>query len=278
MPGKEFIIDVTEANFEYEVLSYSQNTPVVVDFWAEWCRPCKTLTPILESITNGAQGSFRLARIDVDSNPNLAMQFSVRSIPTVKVFSERRVVAEFVGLQPENRIREFIEKILPPNPASLAVEKGSSMLNQHQWKDAEKIFNDVLNSNPELPSALLGLAKALLGQGNGPDAFNILRNFPASHLYSTADVLIIYPKLLIELEKGILPNVTDTDVAFINNLRLAKRGNYLAAIDGMLEIIRQDKHYRNDIARRLVLALLELLGEEDPQTRYYRAELASILF
>jgi putative thioredoxin len=95
MMSPEFIIDVTEADFEYEVIAFSQNTPVVVDFWAEWCRPCKDLAVILEKLAHEAQGVFRLARVNVDQNPNLALRFAVRSIPNVKAFSGGEVVAEF---------------------------------------------------------------------------------------------------------------------------------------------------------------------------------------
>src|SRR5512136_491822 len=104
----ENIINVSEADFEYEVLKFSQNVPVVVDFWADWCRPCKALSPMLEKIAHEAGGAFRLAKVDVDANPNLAILYNVRSIPMVKAFSNGQVVAEFIGLQPEDRVREFI--------------------------------------------------------------------------------------------------------------------------------------------------------------------------
>ena len=120
MMASDNIVDVTEANFQYEVISYSENTPVVVDFWAEWCRPCKTLGPLLERLAHEAQGSFRLARVDVDANPNLALHYGVRSIPTVKAFSQGEVVGEFSGLQPEGRIREFLSRITPPSPLALS--------------------------------------------------------------------------------------------------------------------------------------------------------------
>ena len=114
MTPSDFIVDVTESDFEYEVLSYSQNVPVVVEFWATWCQPCKTLGPMLERLTEEASGVFRLARVDVDSSPNLALRYSVRSVPTVKAISQGQVVGEFAGLQPEVRVRDFLEKLSPP--------------------------------------------------------------------------------------------------------------------------------------------------------------------
>ncbi len=100
----EFIISVTESSFEYDVIAYSQNKPVVVDFWADWCKPCKTLSPLLEKMAEEAQGEFRLALVDVDANPNLALRFSVHSIPTVMAFSQGKKVSDFTGLIPEPRI------------------------------------------------------------------------------------------------------------------------------------------------------------------------------
>ena len=111
--ASQFIIDVNEVNFEYEVIAFSKNKPVLVDFWAEWCHPCKTLSPILEKIVNEANGNLRLAKVNIDQNPNLAMRFNVRSIPTIKAFIEGRVATEFVGAQPEARLREIINNLTP---------------------------------------------------------------------------------------------------------------------------------------------------------------------
>jgi len=147
----EFIINVSELNFEYEVVSYSMNTPVIVDFWAEWCQPCKTLTPVLEQVVLEAAGSIRMAKVNIDQNPNLALQYGVRSIPTVKAFVQGAVVLEFVGVQPPNRVRSFIEQLSPPSPIDLAVEKASSLLINGNWTDAESIFCEMHSAaNPTL--------------------------------------------------------------------------------------------------------------------------------
>lgn len=278
MMASDNIVDVTESNFQYEVISYSENTPVVVDFWAEWCRPCKTLGPLLEKLAREAQGSFRLARVDVDANPNLALHYGVRSIPTVKAFSQGEVVAEFIGVQPEARIREFLSHLSPPSPLALAVEKGLSLLQDHEWAEAEDIFRDLLEQVPQQPEVQLGLAMALLGQGYGNEALRILRNFPASREYARAQILLPFAEVLKNFEEGRLPNETDLDVAFAQAIRLASRGNIPAAVDGLLDILRQNKNYRQGAARLMVLALLELLGPNDPQSRSYRAELAAVLF
>ncbi len=165
MMASDNIVDVTESDFEYEVLSYSENTPVVVEFWATWCKPCKTLGPMLENLAREAEGSFRLARVDVDANPNLALHYGVRSIPTVKAFSEGDIVGEFSGLQPEPRVRDFLARITPPSPLALELEKANSLLSDHEWQEAEDLYRDLLDQTTNQSEALLGLTIALLGQG-----------------------------------------------------------------------------------------------------------------
>ena len=113
MTSSEHIIDVSEADFEYEVLAYSATVPVVVDFWADWCIPCRTLGPLLEKLTQEAQGAFRLARLDVDANPNLARRFGIRSIPAVKAFRDGQLVAEFTGARSEPQVRQFLAQLAP---------------------------------------------------------------------------------------------------------------------------------------------------------------------
>lgn len=274
----EFIVDVNETNFEYEVLSYSENIPVVVDFWATWCQPCKVLGPLLERLANEMQGAFRLAKVDVDANPNLALRFGIRSVPSVVAFSQGEVVSQFIGAQPEARVREFLASISPPSPASLTLEKANSLAAMQEWVEAEALYREVLELRPNDPEGLLGLAKSLLGQGQAREAHSILSAFPASKQYHSAQQLLPYAQALIQVQQGELPDEDDLDAAFQNSVRLAGRGNLLAALDGLLDILRQDKRYRNGAARAVYLGLLEMLGEENPHTRQYRTELATTLF
>jgi putative thioredoxin len=280
MMASDFIMDVNESDFEYEVVAYSQNVPVIVDFWAGWCKPCKNLSPLLERVVMEAGGAFRLARVDVDANPNLAMRFSVRSLPTVKAFVGGQVVSEFVGLLPEPRLREFFTRLTPPSPANLAAEKAGSILSSHKWLEAEKMYREILDQSPdhEQPAAVLGLVKSLLGQNKPQEAVSLLRAFPASKQYNDAQKLVPYADALLAVLNHNLPDETDLDAAFENSVRLASRGKFAIALDGLLDIMRQERGYRNGKARQVILAILEIMGEDDPQTRQYRAELASILF
>lgn len=272
------IVNVNEVDFDYEVVHYSDNIPVIVDFWATWCVPCKTLSPSLERIVDEANGAIRLAKVDVDQNPNLAMRFSVRTIPSVIAFYQGQVVGEFSGMQPESRLREFFEKVAP-SPASLMMEKGNSLLQLHQWTDAEDTFHEVLDGTPDLPVALLGLAKSLLAQpGRGREALLILRNFPPSREYNLAENLRPLAEAIAAHENNQPVEEDEFAPSFRNAIRLATRGNIPAALDGLLDILRQNKRYRNGQVRMAILGLLELLGEEDPLSQEYRAELTAILF
>ena len=272
------IISVTESDFEYEVIAYSANKPVIVDFWADWCRPCKQLSPMLEKLTLEANGGFRLARVDVDTNPNLALRCKVRTLPTVVVFNEGNLTADFVGMQPESRVREFISQILPPSPANLLVEKGDSLLAIQKTNEAEDSYKEALEMDKQSAGALLGLMKIDLLRGNSEEAHQIFRVFPACREYNQAEQLEVLVKAMQDLKANQLPKETDLDSAFENSIRLAARGNVFASLDGLMDILRQEKHYRRDRARLVALALLELVDPQGTQTLQYRRELTAILF
>lgn len=278
MMTSDFIINASEANFEYEVLAYSQQVPVVVDFWAEWCAPCKMLDPLLERLATEGQGSFRLAKVNVDENQNLALRYAVHSIPAVKAFRDGKMVSEFAGVIPEGRLREFLRAIAP-TPDDLALEKGASLLAMMQPRQAEETFRQVLKNSPDNTAALLGLSRSLLLQGKSQESYAILSKFPASREYSTSQALLPFATALLRLENGESYSKEDPlDAAYFNALRLAKRGNLEAAMDGLLDILRENKRYRDGQARLVMVALLELLGEKSPVARQYRGELALVLF
>jgi putative thioredoxin len=277
MMTTENIIDANELDFEYEVITYSNQMPVIVDFWAEWCGPCKVLGPILEQLTAEGQGSFRLAKVNVDENPNLALRFGVRSIPTVKAFRDGQVVSEFMGAQPESRIREFI-KALAPSKTDLILEKAQSQLDSGDWSEAEVNFREFLSNTPDYPPALLGLARSSLLQGQLEETKLIIENFPASKEYNSAMILQPLINSVIRIQGSSHYSDDPLEAAYQNALRLFLLGNYPAMMDGILDVLRQDKHYKDEEARYVLLGLFEALGDNYPLTRQYRNELASVLF
>ena len=278
MPPKN-IIDVSESNFQYEVLGFSNQTPVVVDFWAEWCKPCHILTPILEKLAVEADGKFRLAKVNTDENPNLTMQFNIRSLPTVKIFHRGQVVSEFSGAKPEVDVRDFLRK-LGPVSGNLDLDKGHSLLGLQNWEGAAESFRKALNHNPDDAGALLGLAKSLIAQDKAVDALPILHAFPASKEYSTAEQLIPLAKIIVDLQRGqaALEDEDEFSATLNRAVQLVSMGNLHAAADGLLEILREDKNYLEGQVKEFILAVIAMLGPENPDARKYRDELSSILF
>jgi len=274
----EHIIDVDEATFGDEVLQRSFEVPVVVDFWAPWCAPCRTLGPILERATIAAGGAFRLARVNVDDNPQLAIRFGVRGIPAVKAFRQGEVVSEFVGAQPEPVVRRFLERVAP-SEADAALVRALGLQTTRHWADAEAAFREVLERDDASPAASLGLLECLLMQGRGLEAKRLLMDFPPGTEWARAERLRPLAGLLAEAES--LEPVDPADplaAQVVQAGRLIARGNLEAAMDGLLDALRSDKNYRGGQARLALLGLFALLGDADPLTRAYRDELASILF
>ena len=210
-------------------------------------------------------------------NKNLSIRYGVRTIPTVKAFLKGQVVAEFSGIQPESTLREFVRSIAP-SPADLSVEKGMELLREHDWKQAEDVFKEVLITDENNSKGMLGMLICYVGLGKSLEANNLLRIFPASHEFTSAEnlkPLIEAYQLIDEVE---ITGDDELEAAFWNNIRLARRGNIPAALDGLLDILRKNKRYQKGQARLIVVALLQLLGDGDPDARLYRSELATILF
>ncbi len=277
MALSEYILDVNEATFERDVIRRSYEVPVVVDFWAPWCGPCRMLGPILERLALEGGGRFLLAKVNVDDNPGLAMRYGVQGIPAVKAFRNGEVVAQFVGAQPEGRVRRFIEE-LAPSETDQALARAQALLAARKWAEAEQAFRDLLAKQEGNGAVILGLIRSLLMQGNGREALDLINDFPSSDEWVVAEKLKPLAELLAEVETREPPE-DDLLVAELYQAgRLIGRGNLEAAMDGLIEILRQDKRYRDGLPHKVMLALFALLGDDDPVTRRYQQELASVLF
>jgi len=274
----EHIIEVDDSTFASEVIQRSFEVPVVVDFWAPWCVPCRTLGPMLERAAIEAGGAFRLAKVNVDDSPNLAVRFGVRGIPAVKAFRQGEVVSDFVGAQPDSLVRRFLEQVAP-SQADAALERAKGLLATRHWVDAEAAFREFLGREEANTAASLGLLHCLLMQGRGAEAQSLLRNFPSGMEWAQAEKLRPLADLLAEAAAAETdPSAELLGAQYLQAGRLISRGNIEAAMDGLLDVLRADKNYRKGQARQSLLGLFALLGEDDELTRAYRDELASILF
>lgn len=278
MTDGENIIEVSDATFESDVIYRSQSKPVVVDFWAPWCGPCRMLTPILEKLAADPSLDFILAKVNVDDNPQVSMRYQVQGIPAVKAFVDGELADEFAGALPEARVRQFIDNLVP-GEADLAYREANSMLATRHWPEAEDAFRELLDSSPQHNGAKLGLARALLAQGLGCEAQELLKVIRQGPELVQVDRLLPLAIYLCNLESDFDElDVEPIEAQYRQAGRLLQRGNVEAAMDGYLDILRQDKQFRGGEPKNVLLGLFELLGDDDPLTGSYRRELAMILF
>jgi putative thioredoxin len=253
MTMSTYVSDVSEADFQSVVIEGSKQTPVIVDFWADWCQPCKTLGPLLEKVTNEASGSVRLAKVDVDANPRLAQAFGVQGIPMVIAFKDGRPVSQFTGAVPEAAVRQFISQLTPPvvDEAVLAAE---ALADAGDLAGAETALSQLLADQPTNLDAGLSLATLLLDRGASQEAIEVL-----SRLSQTPDV-----KRLLAAAR--LLDGGDVDLA-----------DPEAALPRLLEKVQEGGDGREK-ARLQMIDLFDVLGPEHPVTIEYRRRLANALF
>lgn len=279
MTDADNIIDVTDSTFEYDVLSQSHERAVVVDFWAPWCGPCRMLGPLLERLAQDPAQDFILAKVNVDENPNVARQYRVQGIPAVKGFVNGQVAAEFIGAQPEPRVREFLQKLIPSETEeTLALANGRLAL--HQWAEAEELLDELLVQQPANQKGHFSMVRALLGQARGCEALPHMQRITDGPELVAARRLRPLADYLCRAESTDLngDDLEPLEALYNHSAVLIRRGNLAAAMDGLLDVLRQDRRYRDGEARDVMLAVFELLGDDDDMTRSYRSELANVLF
>jgi putative thioredoxin len=284
------IKDSNTAGFVKDVIEASRRVPVLVDFWAPWCGPCKQLTPLIEKVVRAHKGKVRLVKINIDENPAIAGQLRVQSIPTVYAFRDGRPLDGFMGAQPESAIKAFVDRLLGDegSDAAATIEAADKALADNDLQTAAELYAGLLQDEPQNVAALAGLARCYLKSGDTARAEQTIGLVPPDKK-DAAPVASVRAALELarnaakagdipKLEARIKASPTDHQARIDYALALAAGGRKTEALDQLLEAVRRDRKWNDEAARRQLVQLFDAWGPKDPATLEGRRRLSSILF
>jgi putative thioredoxin len=287
----DLIKDSTDETFMADVIDASNEIPVIVDFWAPWCGPCKQLGPIIEKVVKGAGGKVKLVKVDIDQSPAVAQQLRIQSIPAVFAFKDGRPVDGFMGSLPESQVKTFVEKLVGESvdsPIEEAIKQGQEALEQGDAETAGAIFGEVMQHEPENPIAKAGLALACVANGQVEDARGLIDTLPANvrndpyvagaisavELAEQSGEVGDLSELLAQVEADADNHQARFDLAVA--LFGAKRNEECA--EQLLEIVKRDRTWDDDGARKQLVKCFEAWGQTDKLTVQTRRKLSSLMF
>lgn len=292
-PAKgQWIKDTSEASFMADVVDASQEVPVIVDFWAPWCGPCKTLGPALEAAVTAAKGKVRMVKINVDENQQIAAQLRIQSIPTVYAFFQGRPVDAFQGALPPSDLKKFVDKLVAlvgeDEGLAAALDEAEAMLAEGAATDAAEVFAAVLAEEPENARALGGLARAQIAAGALDQAEALLNNAPAG-IAKAQEIEAARAQLALarqaqnagpvdELRAILAANPADHQARFDLAQALHAKGDVAGAIDELLELFRRDREWNEGAAKTQLFTIFEALKPTDPLAVKGRRRLSSMIF
>ncbi|MDG1946863.1 MAG: co-chaperone YbbN [Amylibacter sp.] len=285
--------DVNEETFMNDVIEASKTSPIVVDFWAPWCGPCKTLGPALEAEVKATNGKIKMVKIDIDQNQNLASQMRIQSIPAVFAFVDGQPIDGFMGAKAPSELKSFIDKLLEKvtdddGDLSEAIAVANEMLNAEEFNDAAETFEAILGEDPESALAFVGLFNAKMGAKKVNDAKKMLDKIPET-LKNKSEILALQAQIDLSNQAEGVGEITDLRSTLTNDennhqarfdlaLALFTKGETSEAIQELLTIFRVDQEWNDDAARKQLFKFFDILGSENPITLSGRRQLASMLF
>jgi putative thioredoxin len=291
VPG-DLIKESSTATFVADVIEMSKTVPVIVDFWATWCGPCKQLGPALEKVVREARGAVRMVKVDVDKNQDLAMQLRIQSVPTVYAFKGGRPVDAFTGAQPESQLKAFVQRLTAGSESGPTIDdyiaEAKRVLDEGDPQTAAGIFNQILQEAPDNPSAMAGLLRCLMAVGQTDQAETMLARL-APEMARHPDIAAVATALELarhaggvgeaaELRRKVAANPDDHQARYDLALAYYAAGEQEAAVDELLELFRRNRAWNDDAARKQLVKLFEALGPTHPLTVAGRKRLSTLLF
>jgi putative thioredoxin len=289
-PGGDAIKEGTDASFKADVMDASMETPVLVDFWAPWCGPCRTLTPIIEKVVLAAKGKVKLVKINIDENPGFAGQLRVQSIPAVFAFSGGKPVDGFMGAQPESQIKAFIDRLVGDVPDGIEdlLAAGAESLSLGDIGGAAQSYAQAASLDPENAGALAGLARCYILGGQMDQARELIAAIPKDKTKDPAVISVVAQLALADvaeqagdptgLQAQTAANPDDLQAWYDLALAYINEGELGPASKALLEIISRDRTWNGDAARKQLLTLFDAAGPGSEVARNGRRRLSAILF
>lgn len=282
MSSSPYIIDITLENFQQVILEGSMQQPILIDFWASWCAPCKALLPVLTKLAHEYNGQFILAKINIEEQPELAAQFQVRSVPTVMLVSQGQLVDQFNGAKPESEVRAFLKQHLT-NPVEAFKEQIKQLIGEGDLDQAQALLQQAISQLPDDIDLQIELARVLLQKNLSADARAVLEQLPEADKARPEVKGLIAGLQFVEKapsaeQLAALADRDDSEARYLKAMAALVQADYESALQQLLNLLRDDRAYEEGVAHKTLLEVFALLGEGNPLVVSSRRKLYTLMY